>query len=131
MEIKLNVTAEQAEALLAAARAICKTTPDETEAAAFQALIDGIQAPPAGYWTRSVQVSLTTTTDEPVTDTDTARGILADLFIPGLIFTEDIDNEGDGIYLTSVPAELYQEASEEGGAVVSHSGGYILEIPMD
>lgn len=173
MEIKLNITAEQADALLAAAHVICKTTPEEVEASAFQALIDAIEAASEDAeantgrgdhfapcttcgisceaydeahaienhdafadhaytgWTSSVQVAITTTDGTPVTDIATARGILADLFIPGLIFTEDIDNEGDGIYLTSVPAELYQEASEEGGAVVSHSGGYILEIPMD
>lgn len=130
MEIKLNVTAEQAQALLQAARAICKTTPEEVEAAAFHALIDAIGATPASYWTRSVQVAITATDGTPVTDIETAQGILSDLFTPGRLYTEDIDSNDDGVFLLSVPAELYQEASEEGGAVVSHSGGYILEIPM-
>jgi hypothetical protein len=79
--------------------------------------------PGRGFWTSSVQVYITATDGTPVTDIETAQGILSDLFTPGRPYTEDIDSNDDGVFLLSVPAELYQEASEEGGAVVSHSGG--------
>ena len=130
MEFTLSLSAQQANDIVVAARQIIAADPASEQAEAFHALILGIQAPPASYWTRGVQVSLTTTAGEPVTDLHLAQTVLADLFVPNGVYTEDIEGGENGVWLVSVPAELYAEASEEGGAVATHSGGYVLEIPM-
>jgi len=76
-----------------------------------------------------VQVAITTTAGVPVEDKGTAAGILVDTF--GVRLTAvDLEDLGNGLWLTVVPAEVYAEADEEGGLRLTHSGGYIVEIPM-
>lgn len=130
MEFILNLNPQQANDIVAAARQVIAADPTSEQAGAFHALIVGIQAPPASFWTRGVQVGLATTTGEPVTDVALAQTILAELFVPGGVYTEDIEGGEDGVWLVSVPAEMYGEAMEEGGATATHSGGFVLEIPM-
>lgn len=79
--------------------------------------------------TQGVQIDITeTATGVSITDPSLAILIIQDLAgDPGW----DAELElVDGGWLATVPADWYAEASEEGGFLLTHSGGYVFEIPM-
>lgn len=88
----------------------------------------------AEFWTHGVQVAVTCTDGTPVTDAALVAQIIADL--AGLpqcvdeVRVEPVGQSPDGVWLATVPAEVYVEACEEGGLITTHSSGYVFEIPM-
>lgn len=87
------------------------------------------------FWTHNVQVEVTTATGDPILDVDTVRAIIADMAgMPELIDeirAEPVTETPDGVWLLTVPAQWYAEASDMGTDWVgSHSGGYVVVIPM-
>lgn len=87
------------------------------------------------FWTHNVQVEVTTATGDPVLDADAVRSIIADMAgVPELIDQIDVEpvmDDPDGVWLATVYHEWYAEASETGmDWVGTHSGGYVVTIPM-
>lgn len=84
-------------------------------------------------WTYGVQIDVRRATGEPVGDPALVALILAELFDDPALASQEVEavmDPEDGVWLVAVPAEVYGEASDEDGLAVTHSGGYVVEIPM-
>lgn len=79
----------------------------------------------------SVQIALDTAAidGQPITDREVALGILADLF--GMAqYTGVLEDQSGGVWYADVPVEIYEEAVECNGLILTHSSGAVFEIPM-
>lgn len=80
--------------------------------------------------TPAVQVAITIAEGgAPVVQAWLVRQIIAE--VTGFRgWLPEVDSEGDGIWLVELPTEMYEEAEENGGLLLTHSAGYVVEIPM-
>lgn len=79
--------------------------------------------------TKGVQIDVQTTSGYRVTDPALITMIVQDL-VGDATFDVELEDDGCNGWLATVPAEWYGEASEEGSFLLTHSGGYVFEIPM-
>lgn len=87
------------------------------------------------FWTRNVQIEVTTASGDPVLDAHAVTAIIADMAgMPELVDEIDVEpvlDDPDGTWLATIPSQWYAEASESGTDWVgTHSGGYVVTIPM-
>lgn len=80
--------------------------------------------------TPAVQAAITTIEDgHPVTSAWLVRQVIAELSgFPGWL--PEIEDAGNGLWLVELPTEICNEADEEGGATLTHSAGYLVEIAI-